>query len=349
LAITKINIEEFISASKNQLILDVRSPSEFNHAHIPNAISLPLFSDEERKIVGTAYKQKSRQAAIKLGLDYFGVKMKLMVEQVEKLIAEHQKNKENKSTTIYVHCWRGGMRSGAVSWLLDLYGFKVCQLVGGYKAYRNYVLQQFEKPFSIKIIGGKTGSGKTIILHELKNQQQNIIDLEGLANHKGSAFGALNQPLQPTQEQFENNLCDELIQVSSSLSTIFMEDESQRIGLVNIPNPLWLQMRKAEVLYVDLPFEERLKHILVGYGNCNLEQLKEATSRIAKRLGGLEFKIVFQYLEEKNIEKAFYHLLQYYDREYDKAELRREQHLFNRIKFEELDTEKIANQIIAIL
>ena len=136
MAITKINIEQFISASKNQLILDVRSPSEYNHAHIPDAISLPLFSDEERKIVGTAYKQKSRQAAIKLGLDYFGVKMKMMVEQVEKLVAEHQQKHETKSTIVYVHCWRGGMRSGAVSWLLDLYGFKVCQLVGGYKAYR---------------------------------------------------------------------------------------------------------------------------------------------------------------------------------------------------------------------
>lgn len=346
MAITKINIEQFISASKNQLILDVRSPSEYNHAHIPDAISLPLFSDEERKIVGTAYKQKSRQAAIKLGLDYFGVKMKMMVEQVEKLVAEHQQKYETKSTTVYVHCWRGGMRSGAVSWLLDLYGFKVCQLVGGYKAYRNYVLQQFEKPIPIKIIGGKTGSGKTIILHELKNQQQNIIDLEGLANHKGSAFGALNQPIQPTQEQFENNLFYDLIQFSAPSSCIFMEDESQRIGLVNIPKALWLQMRNAEVVYVDLPFEERLKHILIGYGDCEIEKLKDATSRIAKRLGGLEFKIVFQYLEEKNIEKAFYHLLQYYDREYDKAELRREQHLFNRIKFTELNVKKITEKIL---
>ncbi|MEY4876530.1 MAG: tRNA 2-selenouridine(34) synthase MnmH [Bacteroidota bacterium] len=346
MAITKINIEAFISASKNQLIIDVRSPSEYSHAHIPNAISLPLFSDEERKIVGTAYKQKSRQEAIKLGLDYFGVKMKPMVEQVEKLIAEHQKNNEIKSTIIYVHCWRGGMRSGAVSWLLDLYGFKVCQLVGGYKAYRNYVLQQFQLPISVKIIGGKTGSGKTFILHALKNLNQNVIDLEGLAHHKGSAFGALGEPKQPTQEQFENNLCNELANFLLPNSTIYVEDESQRIGAVNIPNPLWLQMRNAEVLYIDLPFEERLKHIISGYGKCNIEKLKEATIRIAKRLGGLEFKIIFQLLEEQNIEKAFFHLLQYYDREYEKAEQRREQHLFNRIKFTELNLKKITEKIL---
>jgi tRNA 2-selenouridine synthase len=104
-------------------------------------------------------------------------------------------------------------------------------------------------------------------------------------------------------------------------------------------------MRNAEVLYIDLPFEERLKHILIGYGDCDIEKLKDATSRIAKRLGGLEFKIIMQYFEEKNIEKAFYHLLQYYDREYNKAELRREQHLFHRIKFEELDASKIAERI----
>ncbi|MEY2830568.1 MAG: tRNA 2-selenouridine(34) synthase MnmH, partial [Bacteroidota bacterium] len=262
--IHKIHTSEFISSSKNSLVIDVRSPSEFNHAHIPNAISFPLFSDEERKIVGTAYKQKSRQAAIKLGLDYFGVKMKPMVEQVEKLIAEHQLKTNSNQTTIYVHCWRGGMRSGVVSWLLDLYGFKVCQLVGGYKAYRNYVLQQFENKYCFKIIGGKTGSGKTFILNELKNEMQNTIDLEGLAHHKGSAFGALNQPPQPTQEQFENNLAQKLLEIETE-KIIFLEDESQRIGTVNIPNLMLYQMRKAEVLYVDLPFDERLKHIIQGY------------------------------------------------------------------------------------
>jgi tRNA 2-selenouridine synthase len=346
MAVTKIHINDFNLAAKNNLVLDVRSPSEFNHAHIPDAISFPLFTDEERKIVGTAYKQKSRQDAIKFGLDYFGVKMKPMVEQVEKLVAAHQQKNKLTSTTIYVHCWRGGMRSGAVSWLLDLYGFQVCQLVGGYKAYRNWVLQQFEKQYSIKIIGGKTGSGKTYILNELKKLDKNVIDLEALAHHKGSAFGAINQPIQPSLEQFENNLCEQLLLNSSTNSAIYFEDESQRIGLVIIPNSIWLQMRNANVIYIDLPFEERLKHILEGYGNCEIEKLKEATSRIAKRLGGLEFKIIFQLLEEKNIEKAFHHLLQYYDREYEKAEQRREQHLFNRIKFDELNPEKIAKAII---
>ena len=150
---TILSINDWLEKlNSDDLILDVRSPKEFNHAHIPQAYSLSLFTDDERKIVGTTYKQNSREAAIKIGLDFFGGKMKTMVETVEQLNPKDKK--------IFIHCWRGGMRSNAVAWLLDLYGFKVYLLKGGYKAYRNWVLQQFEKEYELKIIGGKTGSGK---------------------------------------------------------------------------------------------------------------------------------------------------------------------------------------------
>ena len=159
MAITKLTIEEFLTHVKLHQVLDVRSPGEFKHAHIPGAISFPLFTDEERKIVGTAYKQESKQIAIKIGLKYFGKKMVKMVEDAEEVTKNNH--------TVLLHCWRGGMRSAAVAWLLDLYGFKVCTLIGGYKAYRNWVIQQFEKEYPITIIGGHTGSGKTEILKEL--------------------------------------------------------------------------------------------------------------------------------------------------------------------------------------
>jgi len=218
-AITKLNIEEFLLLAKEHPVLDVRSPGEFTHAHIPGAHSLPLFSDEERKIVGTAYKQECKEKAIKLGLEFFGVKMVKMVEEVEELIKvrgtkyEVRTKKDFVPRTSYivlVHCWRGGMRSAGVAWLLDLYGFKVYTLVGGYKVYRKWVLQQFEKEYPINILGGYTGSGKTEILHTLIKKQECIIDLEGLAHHKGSAFGSLGQPAQPSQEMFENVLAEEL-------------------------------------------------------------------------------------------------------------------------------------------
>ena len=145
MAVQKINIEQFLQLSAECTILDVRSPGEYVHAHIPGALSLPLFTDDERKVVGTAYKQQSRETAIKIGLDYFGVKMSGMVEQVENILTQ-QKNKASASQkTVLVHCWRGGMRSAGVAWLLDLYGFKVYTLSGGYKVYRQWVRLQFEK------------------------------------------------------------------------------------------------------------------------------------------------------------------------------------------------------------
>ncbi len=190
MAVTRIDVEAFVSLSKIHPVIDVRSEGEYQHAHLPNAYSLPLFNNEERKVVGTAYKQQSREAAIKIGLDFFGKKMRAMVEEVEKLIDERRKM-ERKNTdgqsenfnfkTILIHCWRGGMRSGAVAWLLDMYGFKVFSLSGGYKAFRNWVLKQFEKEYKFYILGGYTGSGKTYVLHELKNRGEKIIDIEFLA------------------------------------------------------------------------------------------------------------------------------------------------------------------------
>src|SRR5437870_5405275 len=186
--ITKVSIAEFLKLSKNHPVLDVRSPGEYSHAHIPEAYSLPLFTDEERKVVGTAYKQESREKAIKIGLSYFGNKMVSMVEEVEKLIADQNQANSTNSKSVLVHCWRGGMRSAGVAWLLDLYGFTVYTLSGGYKAYRNWVLKQFTKEYNIRIVGGFTGSAKTYVLEALRKKGEAVIDIEAIANHKGSAF-----------------------------------------------------------------------------------------------------------------------------------------------------------------
>ncbi len=223
MAIDKIDIEKYLQLSNQHPVIDVRSPGEFNQAQIPGAYSLPLFTDEERKVVGTTYKQQSRESAIKIGLDFFGVKMKPIVEEVELL--------NNK--TVLIHCWRGGMRSAAVAWLLDMYGFKVYTLTGGYKSFRNWVLKQFVAAYNLKILGGYTGSGKTMILQELNRKGYAVIDLENLANHKGSAFGAIGEKPQPSQEMFENLLAMKLFEVPPT-SEVWLEDESQRIGVFNL-------------------------------------------------------------------------------------------------------------------
>jgi len=333
--VQKITIVEFLKLAKQYPVLDVRSPGEYAHAHIPAAYSLPLFTDEERKQVGTAYKQQSREAAIKIGLDYFGVKMRSMVEETEQLIAKRiPLNVDQPGTNnVIIHCWRGGMRSAAVAWLLDMYGFKVHVLTGGYKAYRKWVLARFEKDYNFNIIGGYTGSGKTLLLHELRKQNKTIIDLEELAAHKGSSFGNIPGKPQPGQEMFENLLGEALFVATGSLAgetspatvkdqrstCIYIEDESQRIGNRQIPMPLWYTIRKAPVFFLDIPFEERLAHITGEYGQLDKETLKGAVLRIQKRLGGLETKNAINYLQDGDYKGAFRILLGYYDRKYHKS------------------------------
>ena len=299
----------------NYLIIDVRSPGEYAHAHMPNAFSLPLFTDEERAVIGTTYKQKSREAAIKAGLPFFGTKMPTMIDQVETWVAAYEKTKGQKPK-ILVHCWRGGMRSAAVAWLLDLYGFKTEQLTGGYKAYRNWVLAQFEKNYSMKVLGGYTGSGKTEILLQLQKSKIPVIDLEGLANHKGSAFGALGQNEQNSQEQFENNLATALFDTTSKHPYFWIEDESQRIGTNMLPMSFFKNLRGSICYFIDIPFASRLKFIVQGYGKFAVTDLIAATLRIQKKLGGLETKNVVHLFVENNIEAAFSILLKYYDKMY---------------------------------
>ena len=318
MAVQKINIEEFIINSSTGLIIDVRSPAEFEHAHIPAALNLPLFDNDERAMIGTTYKKESREAAIKAGLPLFGNKMLGMIETVENWIKEKQPNNSSYKPSVYVHCWRGGMRSAAVAWLLDLYGYKVIQLTGGYKAYRNWVLAQFILSYHLKDLGGFTGSGKTEILHELTNRKYNVIDLEGLAHHKGSAFGAIGQAVQPSQEMFENILAHALYEANKRNETIWIEDESQRIGTVMIPTPLFHLLRNSTCYFLTIPFEERLNFIVEGYGKFDKESLMEATQRIEKRLGGLETKNAINFIIEGAYKEAFAILLKYYDKWYEK-------------------------------
>ena len=332
---TPISVSEFLDFSKEHPVFDVRSPNEYELGHIPGAHSLPLFTNEERKVVGIAYKQVSREAAVNLGIDFFTPKMKTLVETAKKI---------NNGNTFLVHCWRGGMRSGSVAWLLELYGYKVYLLKGGYKAYRNVVLEKFEEERELLILGGRTGSGKTLILHELEKFGEQILDLEKLAHHKGSAFGGIGEEPQPTQEMFENELFFELSKIDKN-KRVWVEDESNLIGSRVIPQSFYSKMREAQAIFVNIPFEARVEYITNEYGKFNKEDLKSAIQRITKRLGGLSAKHALEAIDSGNLKYAFELCLAYYDKTYDYGKSKREKESITNFSFDNLNVEEIAKKI----
>jgi tRNA 2-selenouridine synthase len=304
--ILPVNVNDLLDNRDAPLLADVRTPAEFAHGHIPGAFNLPLFSNEERVRVGTTYKQVGREAAILLGFDLTGAKWSGFIkEALEK----------SPSKRIAVHCWRGGMRSAAMAWALDLYGFEVYLVQGGYKSYRNWVLQQFEKKYYLQVLGGMTGSGKTKILQQLKVAGHQIIDLENVAQHQGSSYGTMNHLVQPTQEQFENNLAQQL-HILDRQKTIWIEDESSSIGKCIIPRMLWKAMLAADLLDIIVPIEERVASLVKEYGSLDKTFLIEGTERIRKRLGPEQTKHAIEAIGENRMEDFIRLVLGYYDKSY---------------------------------
>lgn len=347
MSIHSIEIESIIPLLHQYPIIDVRSPSEYMHAHIPQAHNIPLFSDEERAIVGTTYKNQGRAEAIKVGTTFFGPKMKVIIEAAEKIAMQASSKK------LIVHCWRGGMRSGAIAWLLSLYGLEIILLKGGYKRFRNWCIEQFSKTYPLIVLGGFTGSGKTYTLHELKKQHQTTLDLEDLAGNKGSTFGNLGLPPQPSAEQFENNLALALFNANQHLITnnnafIWIENESQRIGNVNIPTPFFLQTRAAVCLFMEVSIENRLELILKDYGHFPKQELANAIKRLEKRMGGLNTKIALDFLADNNLRACFSILLDYYDRTYTKSSFKENRKII-KIKVDGNSPEAHAKKLIEFI
>ncbi len=302
-------------------MIDVRSPGEFARGHIPGATNIPLFSDDERAVVGTLYKQSGRDAAMLEGLRIVGPKLAPMVEQARTIAAEGR---------IRVHCWRGGERSGSVAWLLDKSGFhEVTTLKGGYKSFRNQVLNAFNAPVDLRVLGGYTGTGKTALLGYLRNMGEQVIDLEALAHHKGSSYGAIGELPQPTTEHFENLLWNEL-RHRDATRPLWVEDESLMIGRTKIPEPFFEQMRGALLFFADMPRTERAARLVTDYGKYPKEQLAEATKRIEKRLGPQNCKTALTALEADDLFTVAMITLTYYDKTYLRgASLRDPAHVIN--------------------
>ena len=334
---SSIDISNFLQQSSNtNSIIDVRTPKEFEQGHIPGAVNVPLFSNEERVVVGTLYKQQGKQPAILKGLEFVSPKMTDIISKAQACTIDN---------TLYVHCWRGGMRSGSVAWLLELYGIKVFTLKGGYKAFRRYVLDSFTKQYNLLILGGKTGSAKTLVLEKLREFNEQVINLERLAAHKGSAFGALGENKQPSQEQFENELAT-VLQTINNEKPLWLEDESRLIGNKVIPDGLWTQMRLAKTLCMNVTFEDRVEYLTEEYGKFPKEELKVSIQKITRRLGHLQMKNALVALEENDLKTTCRICLKYYDKSYQHGMNQRERISVEQIDFNKLDIDLIANELI---
>lgn len=291
-------------------LIDVRSPGEYAKGHIPGAVNIPLFSDAERAHVGTVYVQQSKEKAMKIGYRYVNPKLESFLSESQKVAPDGK---------VVVHCWRGGMRSRSFAQHLYDHGFADVSIIsGGYKAYRHHVLETFDIPFDLRLIGGYTGTGKTHIIKQLMIWGLQAVDLEGIAKHKGSAFGSIGQEAQPTVEQFENNLFEEWRKLDYT-KPIWLEDESHNIGGVNIPMNLFNQMRSNMLYFLDIPREERAKHLVNEYAEADQEMLAEGIQKISKRLDGLKTKEAFDCLKEKRYYEVALIALTYYDKTYLKG------------------------------
>jgi tRNA 2-selenouridine synthase len=290
-------------------IIDVRSPGEFSRGHIPGSNSVPLFDDAERAEIGTMYKQLGRSPAIARGLEIAESKTNQLIESVRRV---------TPGPDVIVHCWRGGMRSGGFAWLLEQSGFNPRVLTGGYKAFRRAARLCFAEPRRVIILGGHTGAGKTQVLAALREAGEQVIDLEGLAGHRGSAFGGIGREPQPTVEQFENELFLQWRDLLPS-KRVWIEGESKAIGRVYIPDPVWNQMLVAPAIFVEVDRAKRVEFLVQEYGELPTDQLAAAVSRIKKRLGGDRLQAALEALDRQDLSTFATIALEYYDKAYSKA------------------------------
>ncbi len=242
-------------------ILDVRSPSEYADDHLPGAISVPVLNDEERARIGTLYKQVSPFAAKKLG-----------AALIARNIAQHLEEKfsdKPKSWRPLVYCWRGGMRSGAMAHILAQVGWNTAQLEGGYKNYRRHVLTELEslpRQFDFRIIAGGTGSGKSHLLQALAEQGAQVLDLEKLAQHRGSLLGRLPGQPQPSQKTFETRLW-QVLRTFTLERPVYVEAESRKVGVLSVPTELIERMRASACVKVEVPLAARVSFLMQDYAH----------------------------------------------------------------------------------
>lgn len=337
---------EFLQKSTGCLIVDVRTPAEYALGHIDCAINIPIFTDEQRVVVGTIYKKQSKELAIEQGLDFVGPKLG---DFIRTLKSELKKKKLSKQSTIYIYCWRGGMRSGSMAWLFRTAGFEVTVLRGGYKGFRSSFVDRIKSNYwKFITLGGPTGGGKTHILNELENLGEQVLNLEFIAKHRGSAFGVYGyEENQPTSEHFSNLIYSKLLTFDYN-KPIWCEGESLSIGKVFMLKEFYELIHNSPFIYFDMSEDNRIDNILKDYGGCPKEVLIESFKNISKRLGYDNSKKAIELIENGDIRSAAMVALKYYDKGYNHSIMSKQIDIKYRFIAESIDYNHSAKELIKI-
>ena len=308
--------------------IDVRCPREYKKGHYTYAINIPIFSDDEYQELGQIYRKEGDNVASQLGYKYaLNSKTRILTSM-----------KELNENNFIIYCARGGMRSKGFQAIVNQEGYRTFRIKKGYKEIREHVLNSFKEKRVVVIIAGSTGTGKTTIINKMKECGHNIIDLEKLANHRGSAFGDLGVSEQASQQQFENDLSYFWTQTDPGRN-VFIESESRKIGKVSIPEGIWTQMIKALYLKIDMGIDRRVENLIKDYGEYPRSDLEKRIHQISRKLGGQNVKTAIDLLDSNSLHDLCKFLLEnYYDKMYRVAYNRRDS------KKEEIKVTKETNE-----
>lgn len=318
-------------------VVDVRSENEFADGHMRGAVNIPILNNDERVAVGTDYKQKGQLEAIKTGFRLVGPRFLEIINRAEYV---------GKETGLLVHCWRGGMRSSNFCKIISMANLKSFQLEGGYKSYREKAMESYRSPLQIAIIAGHTGSGKSAVLRALREKGEQIIDLEMLASHKGSVFGGLMMPPQPTTEQFQNELFEELMGIDTT-RRVWIEDESIAVGRIFLPTDFYTQMTAAPVFQLSVDKSVRIARLVEEYGHADKYAFLGAMEGITKKLGGQHFKAAKEKLFEGDMAATIDILLNYYDKAYGTGLKNKQDRIISALSWDGNDPGACARHLIA--
>jgi tRNA 2-selenouridine synthase len=332
-----VSVSDFLKLRGELPVTDVRSENEFSAGYIPGAHNIPILNNEERVAVGTDYKRKGQVEAIKTGFRLVGPRIIDIVNNAEKLSAGKE---------MLVYCWRGGMRSGNFCQFLSMAKIKTHQLQGGYKAYRNFGASVLKSDLRLHVLGGFTGSGKTDIIKALERKGEQVINLEQIANHRGSVFGGLMMPAQPTTEQFQNELVEAILKLDPS-KRIWVEDESITIGKVVLPPDFWRCLNQSPIVEVDVSKENRITRLVDEYGKADLNEFLTAMTAIVKKLGGQHFQAARDHLFNNDMAATINILLTYYDKVYQTGLQKKSDRIKMKSVWNGKDADEFAAELIA--